>query len=315
MDILVYGAGVIGTLYGAKLQLGGHRVTVLARSERCAAIKAQGLVIENVVSGARSATRVSTVERLDPGDRYDLALITVRREQLSGILPALQGNRNIPTLLFMQNNPLGASELADTLGRERVLLGFPGAGGTLEGWRVKYVMIAQQPTTLGQLDGSRTARLRVLAKMLEAVGFRTHIERDMDAWLKAHAFFVTAVSGALYLCGGDCQRLSNDRATLRLMTSGVREGYRAVRALGRPIRPLGLNVLFNWMPQAFGVSYWRRFFSAPMADYVIGRHARSSFGEMRALADDCRTLLAKSGERAPSLERLYRAIDSYAERG
>ncbi len=315
MDILVYGAGVIGTLYGAKMQLAGHRVTVLARSERCAAIQAQGLSIEDVVSGARAATRVSTVERLDPGDRYDLALVAVRREQLSDILPQLQANRNIPTLLFMQNNPLGASELANTLGRERVLLGFPGAGGTLDGFTVKYVMIAQQPTTLGELDGSQTVRLRALARMFRAAGFRMRIERDMDAWLKAHAFFVTAVSGALYLCGGDCRRLSSDRATLRLMTSGVREGYRAVRALGRPIRPFGLNVLFNWMPQAFAVSYWRRFFSDPMADYVIGRHARFSSGEMRALAGDCRTLLAKSGEPAPSLDRLYRAIDSYAACG
>jgi 2-dehydropantoate 2-reductase len=31
VKILVYGAGVIGTLYAARLQEGGHRVTVVAR--------------------------------------------------------------------------------------------------------------------------------------------------------------------------------------------------------------------------------------------------------------------------------------------
>ena len=54
----------------------------------------------------------------------------------------------------------------------------------------------------------------------------------MDTWLKAHAFFVTAVSGAIYMAGGDCHRLSEDKATVVLMAKGVREGYAAVWALG-----------------------------------------------------------------------------------
>ena len=36
MKILVYGAGVIGTLYAARLQDGGNRVTVVARGQRLA---------------------------------------------------------------------------------------------------------------------------------------------------------------------------------------------------------------------------------------------------------------------------------------
>jgi hypothetical protein len=43
----------------------------------------------------------------------------------------------------------------------------------------------------------------------------------MDAWLKAHAFFVTAISGAIYIAGGDCHRLSEDKATVALMAKGV----------------------------------------------------------------------------------------------
>jgi hypothetical protein len=33
---------------------------------------------------------------------------------------------------------------------------------------------------------------------------------------------------------------------------------------------------------------------------------------MRELANDCRTLLEKSGVEAPALRQLYRAIDAYA---
>jgi hypothetical protein len=48
-----------------------------------------------------------------------------------------------------------------------------------------------------------------------------------------------------------------------------------------------------------------------MADYVFGGHARAASREMRELANDCRSLLEKSGIEAPALRQLYRAIDAY----
>jgi CRISPR/Cas system-associated endonuclease Cas1 len=68
----------------------------------------------------------------------------------------------------------------------------------------------------------------------------------------------------------------------------------------------------TWLPPAFAIYYWRRFFASKMADYVFGRHARTASREMRELANDCRTLLEKSGVEAPALRQLYRAIDAYA---
>jgi len=311
MKILVYGAGVIGTLYAARLQDGGNRVTVVARGQRLADIRRYGLALEDIVGHGRSTTLVDTTEQLDPNDQYDTALITVRRDQVASVVPELTANYRIPTLIFMLNNPTGSSDVAQALGRDRVLLGFPGAGGTRDGHLVRYAMIAQQPTTLGELDGQRTARLHKLVETFRQCGFPTTTSRDMDAWLKAHAFFVTAVSGAIYMAEGDCHRLSEDKATMALMGKGVREGYSAVRALGLSVEPLALRVLFTWLPPAFAIYYWRRFFASEMADYVFGRHARAASGEMRELANDCCSLLEKSRIDAPALRQLYRAIDAY----
>src|SRR3984893_11043341 len=176
----------------------------------------------------------------------------------------------------MLNNPTGTTDLAQALGRDRVLLGFPGAGGTRDGHVVRYAMIAQQPTKLSELDGRRTARLRELVEIFRQSGFRTTTPRDMDAWLKAHAFFVTAVSGAIYMAGGDARRLSEDDAALRLMIKGVSEGFAAVRALQRTVTPFALRVLFTWLPHALAVHYWRRVFAAEMAAYGVARHARAA---------------------------------------
>jgi 2-dehydropantoate 2-reductase len=311
VKILVYGAGVIGTLYAARLQEGGNRVTVVARDQRLADIRRYGLALEDIFGHGQSTTHVDTTERVGPDDQYDIALIAVRRDQVASIVPELTANNRIPTLIFMLNNPTGSSDLAQALGRDRVLLGFPGAGGTRDGHLVRYAMIAQQPTTLGELDGKRTPRLRRLVETFRQCGFPTTTSRDMDAWLKAHAFFVTAISGAIYIAGGDCRRLSEDKATVALMAKGVREGYSAVRALGLSVAPFALKVLFTWLPPTFAIYYWRNFFASKMADYVFGRHARAASREMRELANDCRSLLEKSRVEAPALRQLYSAIDAY----
>lgn len=311
MKVLVYGAGVIGTLYGAKLANAGHKVTVVARGQRFADICQYGLVLEDIVHRRRWTAQVKAVERLSSDDESDLALITVRRDQLSSGAAELATNKRIPTLLFMLNNPTGSAGLAEALGHDRVILGFPGAGGTREGHVVTYAMITQQPTTLGELDGRRTVRLDTISKAFRDAGLPTHICADMDAWLKAHAFFVTAMCGAIYLASGDCRKLSKDNAALRLMTKGVREGFAAVRALGLPVMPFSLRVLFTWLPDAFAVAYWRRFLAAEMADYVFGRHARAAAQEMHDIANDCRLLLKRSGVEGPALLSLYHAIDAY----
>lgn len=312
MNILVWGAGVIGTLYAGRLQEGGHRVTVLARGERLVEIRRHGLVLKDFVHGVSSTAQVATTDRLGPDDQYDVALVTVRRDQLAGVLPGLIANQRIPILVFMLNNPLGWAELSCALGKDRVLLGFPGAGGIREGHVVRYAMITQQPTTIGELGGCETARLRNLVGVFRKSGFPSRTERHMGAWLMVHAFFVTAVSGAIYLAGGDCKRLSRDSAILSLMAEGVREGFAGVRALGLTVTPFPLRVLFTWLPRTFAVYYWRCFFASEMADYVFGGHARTARTEMRQLAQDCRCLLAKSGIEVHALTRLYGAIDAYA---
>jgi len=304
MRILVYGAGVIGTLYAAKLKLAGHDVTVLARNPRLAAIRADGLIIENILTFARSITAVDTTE-ISAG-AYDLALITVRRDQLAQIIPDLLAAPNIATILLMLNNPLGAGPVDD-----RFIAGFPGAGGTLEANVVRYALIPQQPTTVGEPGGRESPRLHTIVQTLRSAGFKTHISRNMDGWLKSHAFFITAIAAALYRAGADTRQLARDDSTLRLMCEGIAEGFRAVRSLDRVVEPLPLKILFTWMPRAYAVRYWRRYFETDMGDYVFARHVRASSDEMRALAADCRVLLRQAAIPAPALAELYGAIDSY----
>lgn len=61
----------------------------------------------------------------------------------------------------------------DAVGVERLLIGFPGVGGTLEDTIVKYVIVPRflQPTTLGEPDGRLTVRLQHVATEFRRAGF------------------------------------------------------------------------------------------------------------------------------------------------
>ena len=89
MKILFYGAGVMGSLYAARLQESGQDVSILARGQRLADIREHGIVLDDGATGQRTATRVNTVERLAPEDAYDLVVVPMPRNRVPAVLPVL----------------------------------------------------------------------------------------------------------------------------------------------------------------------------------------------------------------------------------
>jgi 2-dehydropantoate 2-reductase len=308
LHILVIGAGVIGSVYATRLQGAGHNVTLLARGQHAADLRASGLVLDDASTGQSITGHHKIVEQLAPEERYDLALICVRLDQVAAILPALAANQHIATLLFFLNNPTGTELLVKQLGSERIVLGFPGVGGTREGTRVRYVCIRQQPTTLGEVDGQMTARVRMLAAMFEQAGFSTAISRSMNNWLKTHAVFVSCVSAALVLEGGDSVQLGQNRASVTLMVSAIREGFAALQSLGVRVTPFNLKVIFSWMPRWFAVYYWQHALQTEVGTLAIAPHARAARAEMGQVASDILNFLEPSPVPIPTLKRLLGAL-------
>ena len=75
------------------------------------------------------------LSELSPEDRYDLALVPVRSEQLASTLPILLNMSDCPDILFLGTTGHEA-ELIATLG-ERVVFGFPAVGGVRDGVMVR----------------------------------------------------------------------------------------------------------------------------------------------------------------------------------
>ncbi len=81
----------------------------------------------------------------------------------------------------MVNTAEGPEAMIDALGRERVILGFANAGGERDGHLVRLMVAKSKAVTMGELDGSRSQRLRRLQPAFKSGGFPIEISRNMDA--------------------------------------------------------------------------------------------------------------------------------------
>jgi len=309
MKILIYGAGVIGSLYAAKLKESGQEVSILARGQRLMDIRKYGIVLEDVNTGNKTSSRVNVVEQLDPEDAYDLVVVMMPKNHIPEILPILAANRHTSNVLFMVNNAAGPDEMINALGRERILLGFPGAGGTRKEHVVRYRIVSarQQPTTFGELDGITTARLEQIIDVFKSAGFPIAINSQMDAWLKTHVAEVSPMSNALFMAGGDNYRLARTRDAILLMIRAIREGYMVLQELDIPIVPSKHKIL-KWIPEPVLVALMRRVFkSDEMAD-LIG-HAHAARNEMKLIDDEFKFLARSTSVPTPALDQLYTHTD------
>jgi 2-dehydropantoate 2-reductase len=312
MKILFYGAGVMGSLYAARLQDSGQDVSVLARGQRLADIREHGIVLDDMSTGSKSTTRVNVVEQLDSQDAYDLVVVMMPKNQVSKILPVLAANLNTPNVLFMFNNAGGPDEIVNALGRERVLLGFPGAGGIRKDHVIRYMVVSgrQQPTTLGELDGSSTPRLEQIAGVFKGAGFPVAVSSQIDAWLKTHVAEISPVANALYMAGGDSYRLARTRDAILLMVRAIREGYKVLQELEIPIVPAG-HKLLRMVPEPILVPLVGRIFKREKMAELIG-HAHAARDEMKQIADEFRILAQSTSVPTPAIDRLYSYTDPNA---
>jgi 2-dehydropantoate 2-reductase len=280
MKVLVVGAGVIGTVYGAHLAAAGHKVSVLSHGPRTDEVTALGLRACDMSSGRRTEADATVV--LEVSGEYDVVLVAVRRDQLTSACTGLAALAGRPAIVFLGNNPAGRSAITGAIPGD-VYLGFPGVGGVMTGATAEYVSIRQQPTALPRASDPRLADLE---SALTGRGFAVQRVADMDGWLAYHAAFIACIAAALYRCGTDPARLAADRSTLRLMCQAITEAFAALRADDTAGLPPNLAVPHARLLRPMAVRYWARTMGSPAGELWFAAHCRHAEAEMRALGYD-----------------------------
>ena len=206
MKIAVVGAGAIGGYLGARLSLAGEDVTFIARNRNLAAINAHGfrLILED--GSQQDARAVRAVQDMADAGPQDVVLLTLKAHQLRDVLPQLRALFRPDTVVVTMINGVpwwyfhklaGPFEgravasvdpdglIAASIEPERIIgsVVYP-AAELLEPGVVR--VIEGNRFTLGEPDGSRSARVEALSIAMMRAGFKSPVAKDIRAeiWIK-----------------------------------------------------------------------------------------------------------------------------------
>lgn len=285
--ILVYGAGAIGSIFAGKLKKAGYNITLLARGKRYEEICSKGLILKNAITGRMEVYDVHCIKELEPTDTYDYIIVVVQNHQIDDILPILSEN-NSKNIVFVVNNPLGYDKYIKAVGKERVMIGFPSAGGERKNGVVTYFIGTgmariMQTTTFGELDGSNSERLKLLINIFERAGFQPVKSSDMDSWQKTHIALVIPIALALHKFQSDNYLLSKSQKTIKQMILATREGFKALKENNIVITPIKLN--FYYLPIWLLVMVYQILFKTRIAEYSMAKHTKAAMEEIRILEE------------------------------
>ena len=190
MKILIYGAGVIGSIFATKLSLSGQDVTVLARNKRFEEISKSGIILRNPRTQHIETTFVKVIDALPKDMFFDYILVVMQRTQVGDILDILAENKS-KNIVFVVNTASGYQEWAKVIGSDRLMIGFPSAGGERKAGIVDYfigkgLLRGFQTTTFGEYDGKKTQRVKDLIKAFQSAGIPSVFCKNMDLWQKTH---------------------------------------------------------------------------------------------------------------------------------
>lgn len=306
MRLCIYGAGVIGSIFAGKLALAGNDVTVLARGKRLDALRQNGVTLVDAGTGKTESIPVRVIDQLSPDDRYDYVLIAMQRTQVDAILPVLSKNRS-DAFVFIVNTAAGYQSWAEAVGEDRLLLGFPSAGGAYKDGKVCYfigrgMQRLFQTTTFGSYTGRKTACVNRLISLIRQAGIPSVYCRDMDAWQKTHVAMVTCIANALYGYRCDNVTLGRSYPSVRAMVAAIKEGRGVLRKNG--IRPTPAKLWWFALPTPLLSMVFAGFMRTRLAEITMAKHCMAALPEMQCLQQEFDILVERSGLSVPNIDKL-----------
>lgn len=121
-DVLVVGAGALGSYFAAQLAVSGQRVAVVARGQRKSVIERHGLLLD--IDNQRRSVRVPCHGSTATAKAADLVIVATKSASLSEVLGELGSWDKPPSAVLTLQNGVDAPDLvAQCLPTVRVLAG------------------------------------------------------------------------------------------------------------------------------------------------------------------------------------------------
>lgn len=204
MKICIFGAGAIGGYMGAKLAEAGADVSLVARGPHLAAMQANGLTLVDE-NGTNNFSVNASDDAAQLGEQ-DYVIVTLKAHSVPPVVPLMQpligenttivsGVNGVPWWYFHKiGGPLEGTRLESVdpgdaqwngFGPDNVLgcVVYP-AAEVIEPGVIKH--IEGNRFSLGEPDGSKSARALALSKALSAAGLKAPVRPKLrdEIWIK-----------------------------------------------------------------------------------------------------------------------------------
>lgn len=310
MKVLVYGTGVIGTIYGEVLSQAGHDVSHYVRTGRAAG---RGSALDlNLLDGRSAEPRelhlrypARIVDGFGPADGYGLILISLKHYDVPAVLYQLAVDAGKADILFFNNWWDDLTAIDDVLAG-RYLWGFPVAGG---GWSNGVLDGALLDTVhLGEIDGADSPRLARVRVLFESAGLAVEVEPRLLHWLWVH-FATEAALISSAIAAGSVDALLDDTARLENAILAGREALEICRARGVAVEEIPDAPTFFAPTAAVAVGIHDFYASNLPARRILERH--TGVAELKRIYADVVATGRQLGVPMPRLTELGSAVEAW----
>lgn len=306
MKICIYGAGVIGSIFAGKLFLAGNNVTVLARGKRFEELKKDGIILINPRTHKVEQAEVNVIDTLLPDDQYDYIIVAMQKTQIDDVLPVLSQNCS-KNIVFVVNTASGYDKWVAAVGKDRLLIGFPSAGGERKSGEVYYfigkgIQRAFQTTTFGEYSGEKSGRIKNLINLFNQAKIPSVFCKDMNAWQKTHVALVTNIANALYEFDCNNYKLGHSNKSVNQMIKGIQEGRHVLREIG--VKPTPVKLFWLDLPAFVLAIVFSIFMRTALAETTMAKHCVAARSEMVLLQKEFDELIDKSDIDTPAINHL-----------
>jgi 2-dehydropantoate 2-reductase len=205
MKVCIVGAGAIGGLLAVQLARAGTEVSVVARGAHLQAMRERGLTLIQE-EGIEHTVRLVASQSLQELGPHDVVVLGMKAHQVPAVAPELALLMGPETMVVTAQNGLPwwyfqkldgphrgrglesidpGGVIARHIDVERVVacIAYPAAEIVKPGV-IRHIEGTR--FSLGELDGSKSPRLRQLSELLQAAGFRAPMSSDIrsEIWLK-----------------------------------------------------------------------------------------------------------------------------------
>ncbi|WP_340033130.1 2-dehydropantoate 2-reductase N-terminal domain-containing protein [Paenibacillus sp. FSL E2-0202] len=290
--ILIFGAGVIGSMYAIKLIEAGFDVSLFAHSNRYTSLRENGL--QYIEKGTVRSIQVNVMDTLENDDVYDFIFVTVRYDRSEAALLALKDNQS-KNIVTMISNSIGFSSWLDIVG-DRLLPAFPGFGGQIKDGvlHARFLPKFIAATAFGEINGVATERVENLAKLFKTAKLPYVIKKDMQAYLITHSVSDIAMLSFLHSENKIIdKKTARTRKTARKITVTLKAYLREIQKAGVLIDPPILKMVLKF-PNLFLDLFFMTWLRTKMVrDMMLPDYANNANNEIVQLSNDLMKFLSQ----------------------